>query len=305
MSNGLNKRNTNAITGGRNNYIGQGLPDLNLGMPNIGNSYNFTNQTLGKIKSPKLPSFGSELGSQINLDEVVVTGKKVGGGVSDSLKNIAGSDAGAFGQIAQGLAGIGGGIIGGGARRREQREARTELAEQRQAYEQFEFQDPTANMTNPFEDLTVNQQAAQFASQQQQQALAGTLSGLQGAAGSSGIGALAQAIAQQQQQGFQAAAADIGRQEQQNQLMRARGQQQLEQARSRGAQYVQESEFGRTEDLFNIAASRKAAADEARKQATEGLIGGVANLTVGAGRVAAAVVTGGASEAVTGGLGNI
>jgi hypothetical protein len=212
-------------------------------------------------------------------------------------------DAGAFGQIAQGLAGIGGGIIGSGARKREQREARTELAEQRQAYEQFEFQDPTANMTNPFEDLTVNQQAAQFASQQQQQALAGTLSGLQGAAGSSGIGALAQAIAQQQQQGFQAAAADIGRQEQQNQLMRARGQQQLEQARSRGAQYVQESEFGRTEDLFNIAASRKAAADEARKQATEGLIGGVANVAVGAGRVAAAAVTGGASEAVTGGLG--
>lgn len=213
------------------------------------------------------------------------------------------SDPGAFGQIAQGLAGIAGGIIGSGARRREQREARAELAEQRQAYEQFQFQDPTANMTNPFEDLTVNQQAAQFAAQQQQQALAGTLSGLQGAAGSSGIGALAQAIAQQQQQGFQAAAADIGRQEQQNQLMRARGQQQLEQARSRGAQYVQEREFGRVEDLYSTAAARKAAADEARRAATEGLIGGVGNLVVGAGRVAAAAATGGASEAVAGGLG--
>jgi hypothetical protein len=224
--------------------------------------------------------------------------QKAGSAASTAAKE----DPGAFGQIAQGLAGIAGGIIGGGARRREQRAARTELADQRRAYEQFEFQDPTANMTNPFEDLTVNQQAAQFSAQQQQQALAGTLSGLQGAAGSSGIGALAQAIAQQQQQGFQASAADIGRQEQQNQLMRARGQQQLEQSRSRGAQYVQEREFGRTEDLFSIAASRKLAADEARKQATEGLIGGVGNLVVGAGRVAAAAATGGASEAVAGGL---
>lgn len=214
------------------------------------------------------------------MDKFKILGK-------NAINQTAQSDPGAFGQIAQGLAGIGTGIIGGGARRREQREARAELAEQRQAYEQFQFQDPTANMTNPFEDLTVNQQAAQFSAQQQQQALAGTLSGLQGAAGSSGIGALAQAIAQQQQQGFQAAAADIGRQEQQNQLMRARGQQQLEQSRSRGAQYVQEREFGRVEDLYSTAAARKVAADEARRAATEGLIGGVGNLAVGAGRVAA------------------
>ncbi len=232
------------------------------------------------------------------------TGGKLLGKLGGAVKETASSDPGAFGQVAQGIAGIAGGIIGGGARRREQRDARRELAEQREAYEQFQFQDPTANMTNPFEDLTVNQQQAQFQAQQQQQALAGTLSGLQGAAGSSGIGALAQAIAQQQQQGLQAAAADIGRQEQQNQLMRARGQQQLEQARSRGAQYLQEREFGRTEDLFSIAASRKLAADEARRQATQNLVGGVGNLVVGAGRVAAAVATGGASEAATGLLNN-
>jgi len=227
------------------------------------------------------------------MDKFKILGKS-------AISQTAGKDPGAFGQVAQGIAGIAGGIIGGGARRREQRDARRELAEQREAYEQFQFQDPTANMTNPFEDLTVNQQQAQFQAQQQQQALAGTLSGLQGAAGSSGIGALAQAIAQQQQQGFQAAAADIGRQEQQNQLMRARGQQQLEQARSRGAQYVQEREFGRTEDLFSIAASRKLAADEARRQATQNLVGGIGNLVVGAGRVAAAAVTGGTSEVATG-----
>lgn len=204
-----------------------------------------------------------------------------------AIKNTAKSDAGAFGQIAEGLAGIAGGIVGGRARRQEQREARAELQRQRQAYETFEFKDPTANLTNPFEDLTVNQQQAQFASQQQQQALAGTLGQLQQAAGSSGIGALAQTLAQQQSQNLQAASASIGQQESANQMARARGQQMLEQQRSRGAQYVQEKEFGRTEDLFSIAATRKAAADEARRQATEGLVGGVANVAVGGARIAA------------------
>lgn len=213
-----------------------------------------------------------------------------------ALKNTVKDDPGAFGQIAQGLAGVAGGLIGGRARRREQREARKELATQRQAYETFEFKDPTAQMTNPFEDLTVNQQAAQFTAQQQQQALSGTLGQLQQVAGASGIGALAQALAQQQSQNLQAASASIAQQESANQMARARGQQALEQQRAAGAQYVQEKEFGRTEQLYNIAAARKAAADEARKQATEGLIGGVANIAAGAGRMAAAAATGGASE---------
>ena len=201
------------------------------------------------------------------------------------------SDAGAFGQIAEGLAGIAGGVIGGRARRREQREARAELANQKRTYEQFQFQDPSAGMTNTFEDLTVNQQQAQFASQQQQQALAGTLSGLSGAAGGSGIAALAQSLSQQQSRNLQAASASIGQQESANQMARARGQQNLEAQRAQGAQYVQEREFGRTEDMYNTAAARKAAADEARRQATQGLVGGVANVAVGAARVAA---TGGA-----------
>lgn len=258
--------------------------------------------TLGNINLQGLIG-GFEPSQDLNfLQKAGAGAKNLYASAKPAISATSKKDPGAFGQIAQGLAGIGTGIIGGGARRREQRQARAELADQRQAYEQFQFQDPTANMTNPFEDLTVNQQAAQFSAQQQQQALAGTLSGLQGAAGSSGIGALAQAIAQQQQQGFQAAAADIGRQEQQNQLMRARGQQQLEQSRSRGAQYVQEREFGRVEDLYSTAAARKVAADEARRAATEGLIGGVGNVVVGAGRVAAAAATGGASEAAVGGL---
>ena len=204
-----------------------------------------------------------------------------------TLGKAAGSDPGAFGQIAEGLAGMVGGFIGGRARRREQRAAREDLQKQRQAYEQFVFQDPTANMTNPFEDLKVSTQASEFAAQQQQQALAGTLGSLRRTAGGSGIAALAQSLASQQSRNLQAASANIGQQEAVNQMARARGQQMLEQQRAAGAQYVQDQEFGRTEDMYNTAAARKAAADEARRQATEGLVGGVANIAVGAARVAA------------------
>lgn len=208
-------------------------------------------------------------------------------GFGDSVKSTAKNDPGAFGQIAEGLAGIAGGLIGGRARRREQRRARAELKQQRANYENFDFKDPSANLTNPFEDLTVNQQQAQFASQQQQQALAGTLGGLQQSAGGSGIAALAQTLAQQQSTNLQAASASIGQQEAANQMARARGQQTLEQQRAAGAAALEAKEFDRTETLFGMAQQRKAAADEARRKATEGLIGGVANVAVGAGRVAA------------------
>jgi len=223
---------------------------------------------------------------------------KFGQKLGQSIKNTAQDDPGAFGQIAQGLAGVAGGIIGSRARRQEQRAARAELAQQRRAYEQFEFKDPYANLTNPFEDLTVNQQQAQFVAQQQQQALAGTLSGLSGAAGGSGIAALAQTLAQQQSRNLQATSASIGQQEAANQMARARGQENLERARAMGQQALEAKEFGRTETLFGMAQQRKAAADEARRAATEGLVGGVANIAAGGARLMAGAATGGASELV-------
>ena len=166
-------------------------------------------------------------------------------------------------------------MFGGGKRRREERAATTELADRRQAYEQFEFQNPAANMTNPFEDLTVNQQQSQFLAQQQQQGLAGTLGQLQGAAGSSGIAALAQSLAQQQATNLQASAASIGQQEMQNQLMRARGQQQLEQSRAAGAMEVQQFELGRMETLMDAAAQRKVRATAERTKARQDLAAGL------------------------------
>jgi hypothetical protein len=168
-----------------------------------------------------------------------------------------------------------GSVFGGGKRRREERAAQAAVNRGRQAYETFEFKDPSRNMTNPFEDLTINQQQAQFASQQQQQALAGTLGQLQGAAGSSGIAALAQSLAGQQSRNLQAASASIGQQEADNQMARARGQQSLEQARATGEQYVQGQELARTQTLLGMDQQRLGVAKQARAAAKADLIGGI------------------------------
>lgn len=198
-----------------------------------------------------------------------------------------------------------GSTFGSGARKREERAAQRQLDQRRQAYESFEFKDPTAGMTNPFEDLTVNQQAAQFASQQQQQALAGTLGQLQGAAGSSGIAALAQSLAQQQSTNLQAAAASIGQQEAANQMARVQGQQQLEQARARGAQYVQGQEFERTETLLGMSQERLGTAKAARAQAKADLVGGIAEAAgAAAGAIAPGIGKGGGGGTPTPSLGN-
>jgi hypothetical protein len=77
-------------------------------------------------------------------------------------------------------------------------------------------------MENAFENMTVDQRAAQFQRDMFSQQQANIMQGLQGSAGGSGIAGLAQAMAQQGQLQAQQAAADIGRQERENQL-RARG----------------------------------------------------------------------------------
>ena len=205
-----------------------------------------------------------------------------------TLGDAAKSDPGAFGQVAQGLTQFGASLIGRKARREEQKAAGSEMAQRKSEYESFQFTNPYANMENVYEDLTVNQQAAQFAAQQGQQALASTMAGMQQAAGSSGIASLAQVMAQQQQANIQQASMNIAAQEQANQMARARGAAQIQQAERAGMAEKQQFELGRTETLYDLASQRKIRADEARAQATQDLIGGVANIAVGAGRVAAA-----------------
>ena len=98
----------------------------------------------------------------------------------------------------------------------------------RKQYEDFEFSNPFENMENRFEDMTVDMRAAEFQTPQVQQQRANIMQGLRGAAGSSGVDGLAQALANQGQMQNQQISASIGQQEAANQKMRAQGQLQVQ-----------------------------------------------------------------------------
>lgn len=190
----------------------------------------------------------------------------------------AGMVAGAVGSAVQGLTGAVGSLVGGGARRREERKAKREYEESMRAYKNFEFQNPYLALQNTAEDLTVNQQQAQFLAQQQQQGLANTMGQLQGAAGGSGIAALAQVMANQQSQNLQQASASIGMQESQIQRQQAAQAQQIQQLQAQGQADIQAAEFGREQTILGMSQQRLAAARAARQQATSQLVGGIGQM---------------------------
>ena len=116
-------------------------------------------------------------------------------------------------------AGMGiGKLIKGNKQRKEaqlkEQEAQANLDRMKQEYAGMDISNPYLNMENVYEDMTVNQQEAQFAQQQQQQQQANILDSMRGAAGGSGIAALAQTMAQQEAFDWQKSAESIGKQEQ-------------------------------------------------------------------------------------------
>lgn len=204
-----------------------------------------------------------------------------------------------------GIANIAGSLIGGRARRREQAEAQAQLRQRMSEYENMEFTNPYADLQNTMEDLTVNQQQAQFLAQQQQQGLANTMGSLQGAAGGSGIAALAQAMSNQQAQNLQQASASIGLQEAQNQAAAAQQAGQLQMMEAQGKVRIEDLERGRTETLLGMAQQREASATAARQQATAGLISGIGGVVAGGIGTYAGMLdaTGQASPFLTGAFG--
>ena len=191
---------------------------------------------------------------------------------------------GGIGDIAAGVSGIAMGIMGGKQRRAEQKAANLEHSRMKQKYSQLDTSNPYAQLENPYEDLTINKQAAEFQAQQEQQAMANTMQQMQGAAGGSGIASLAQAMANQQSRNLQRASADIGQQERQNTMTAAQFTARRDE---QGVMAERQMKREQAETMYGMAQQRIAAADEARKAATEGLIGGIAQTAGGIAQVAA------------------
>ena len=176
-----------------------------------------------------------------------------------------------------------GSLIGGGRRRKEARAAAAEFGAQKQAFQDFQFQNQYQGLENVFEDATINQQASQFQAQQTDAALA---QALQSAAMTGGAPGGAQAIAQAALQSKQGISADIARQEQANEARRLQQESRLQTMEARGADVMQQRQYGQTQQLLNLAAGRKNAADKARAQATASLVGGLGSAIGGVGMAA-------------------
>jgi hypothetical protein len=182
----------------------------------------------------------------------------------------------------QGLAGIAGGIIGSGKRKREQKAAQAEFNKNKQRMENADTSNPYENMENTMEDLTVNTQQADFVAQQQQQGMANTMDSLQGAAGGSGIAALAQSLGNQQTANAQAASASIGAQESQNQMAERSQAGQLQMQERKGDLISRAQEKDKTDTMLGMSQQRLGAANAARDAATKSIIGGVTGVAKGA-----------------------
>jgi len=178
----------------------------------------------------------------------------------------------------KGLAGIAGGIIGSGARKREQKAAQAEYDVNKQRMEGADTSNVWANQENVYEDLTVNTQQADFVAQQQAQGMADTMGSLKGAAGGSGIAALAQSLAGQQSQNAQSASVSIGQQEASNQAAERQMAGQLQQQETMGKLESRSAEKDKVDTMLGMSQQRLGAANEARSAATSSIIGGVAGL---------------------------
>lgn len=183
-----------------------------------------------------------------------------------------------MGQIIGGASQIVGSLVGGRRRRREQRQAQAEFEQRKADYQNFQFKNPYENLENTAEDLTVNQQAANFQAQQTDQALA---QGLDAITQTGGGGGGAQAIANAALQAKQGASADISRQEQQNQQLRAQQAASNQALEAQGADTLQTRQHGQLGEAFDLSGERLSAANAARQKATQDLIGGIGSVAGG------------------------
>ena len=145
----------------------------------------------------------------------------------------------------------------------------------------------------PWKTLTVNQEAAQFAAQQNQQSQANIMNTMSGAAGGSGIAAMTQALMGQAQAGNRQASIDIGKQEQANQAAERKQAGNLQLYERKGELISRDAENEKTSTLLGMSQQRLGAANKARQDATNAIVGGV-------GSVAGGVLGGFASGAIGG-----
>ena len=219
--------------------------------------------------------------------------------------------------IAAAAVGIGTSIFGAVSANRARKDAielekkrREEMDALKEVYANMDTSNPFANLQNQFvgmqntmEDLTVNQQQAQFEKDQFQQTQANIMGNLRGAAGGSGIAALAQQLAQSGQIAAQRSSASIGAQEAANQKlkaqeasrlqeMRARGQSNLDQLKAQGERQTQQMEMGKQATMLGMSQQEVAAAMQQQQAASSAMWGAIGGIGSGLMNLGASSISG-------------
>lgn len=136
--------------------------------------------------------------------------------------------------------------------RRQMKKERQKLREYENIYKNLDTSNPYMNMENTMEDLTINQKEAEFRRQQFEQSQSNIMEGLRDAAGGSGIGALAQSLAQQGQLQAQKSAATVGEQEARNNLLAAQEAGRIQQLERQGDMMSRQMQFGLLESQMGM-----------------------------------------------------
>jgi hypothetical protein len=163
----------------------------------------------------------------------------------------------------------------------EAKKAREEMDRHKKAFEALDTSNPYLNMENTMEDLTINQQQAEFEKQQAMQSQANIMGQMRGAAGSSGIAALAQSLANQGSLQAQQASASIGAQEAQNQKLERAEAGRIQGLERQGDLMSRNMQFGKTETLMGMSADQVFNAQEMEAAGRQQMMAGIGTAASG------------------------
>ncbi len=173
--------------------------------------------------------------------------------------------------------------------RKKAEEAEKELEKQKSMFANLDTSNPYLGMENTMEDLTVNTQAAEFQKQQSMQNQANIMQQMRGAAGGSGIAALAQTLASQGSLDAQKASADIAKQEAANQMAKQKEAGSIQQKEREGELMSRQMESDKIQSQMGMTADEIANQRDRQEKAKEQMYEGAQE----AGTTAMSTYTGG------------
>lgn len=172
---------------------------------------------------------------------------------------------------------IDGGIQARNAKKKAE-EAQIDLDKQKASFANLDTSNPYLNMENTMEDLTVNKQQAEFQKQTAMQSQANVMQSMRGAAGGSGIAALAQTLANSGSLDAQKASVSIGNQEADNQRLERAEASRIQGLGIDGEIMSRQAEKGKISTLMGMAADDVSNANQARAEAKSDMYKGIATV---------------------------